>query len=147
MRTFAILAALLAMTACATIRPPQTQYSQPSAATTRTPAASSQAYAPAASPELSTSHARLTQLKLDREKKQATASIAELAELNNEIAALELRVAELESGISSSATPRPGTDSATATTSGGQVVHTGPRGGEYVITKSGNKRYIGKARK
>ncbi|MDD2711330.1 MAG: hypothetical protein PHU77_00280 [Simplicispira sp.] len=80
-------------------------------------------------------------LLIERRRTLATASTSadidsfkkEVAELEARLAALEKSIAEQELAISRSTTYTPG---------GTGTVHTGPRGGRYTITPSGNKSYI-----
>ena len=71
----------------------------------------------------------------------------EIGEANAQIVALRARVGEgaatLSPAVAEETPPKTSTrDSATGTTSSGRTVHTGPRGGQYTISPSGNKQYI-----
>jgi hypothetical protein len=100
----------------------------------------------------SISEARIREVDLIAEnialKRQVEKLAQEIGEANAQILALRARVGEgattsspavaEEKPPKTSASPDP----ATGTTSSGRTVHTGPRGGQYTISPSGNKQYI-----
>jgi len=81
---------------------------------------------------------RLTSKRADLSKAQTQ---KEIDELKAEIAALELRLSELEKAMEASNTQTTAPTYGGSRGSGSGTVHTGPRGGRYTITPSGNKSY------